>query len=271
MQLEILIQQLDAEQIEMLVAELAQLGFDSFWESNEGLRGYIDDAALNRSEVDVLTKRYNVSYSLQTVQSASWDVALSDRFEAIEISEDCIVRSSQTAASGHLHQIIVDPKLAFGSGEHPSTWLCLKMQLEMDHAHKKVIDIGTGSGILAVMAEKLGAAHIDAFDNNPWAIEVMQETLQLNHSEKIKAMAGEQDELELHPPYDLALGNLNASVLKEYLPQFVELVKPQGEMLLSGYMKKDRDAIHQLALQCGLLLQKEMAKDEWVAVLYSRS
>ncbi|MCL3782068.1 50S ribosomal protein L11 methyltransferase [Prolixibacteraceae bacterium JC049] len=270
MQLEILITDITEALGEVMVAELSLQGFESFWESEEGLRGYIEEDVFDEAKMLELKKQYGIHYQLQNVNSASWDVALNDHFQSIEISENCIVRSSQTTETNHKYQLVVDPKLAFGSGEHPSTWLCLKMQLEMDHFNKKVVDIGTGSGILAIMAEKCGAAEIDAFDNNPWAIEIMQETLQLNASKKINVMAGEQDDINLQAPYNLALGNLNASVLLEYLPQFIELVENGGQMLLSGYMEKDKDAIHELAANSGLSLLKESEKDNWIAALFEK-
>lgn len=270
MQLEVLIKGLSEELNEVIIAELSVLGFNSFWESADGLRGYIDKDVFSEQKLIDLQNKYSMNYFVQQVNSATWDVALDDRFENIEISEDCIVRSSASESTLHHYQLIIDPKLAFGSGNHPSTKLCLQMQLEIDHTDKSIVDIGTGSGILSVMAEKRGAKHIDAFDNNPWAIEVMNETLQLNNSQCINAMVGEQDELELSNSYDLALGNLNASVLKEYLHDFISLIKQNGQILLSGYMVKDKETIHNIALNSGLYLIDEKEKDEWIAALFEK-
>ncbi len=258
---------------DILIAELSLLGYESFWESDEGLRAYIEDSLFEKKELIQLLAKYNHQWEfhLQSTEPDEWDVSKKDKFEPIIIANQCLIKGSNSSFKANVpHTLIVDAHLAFGSGHHPSTHLCLEAQLTIDFKGKNVIDIGCGTATLALLAEKLGAKFIDAIDNNPWAIEVAERNLILNQSTNIRLQALDTHTAKLNTPYDIILGNLNEAVLKTELQHFPALLKSNGYLLLSGFMQKDATWIHEIALANQLIEIKKFEKEDWIAKIYQK-
>lgn len=264
---------ISSELSDLLVAELSELDYTSFWEREDGLCAYIESDRFEETQLKAILQKYFPvalpTYEIQHTQGASWDKAQADDFAPILISEKCLIHSPQFQPSQtYLYEIIIQPKLSFGTGQHPSTYASIECQLELNFAHKNILDLGCGSGILAILAAKMAAKTIDAIDNNPWAVTICKENIALNHCFQIKVQTGDIYQSQLSQSYDFILANLNAQVLLKELPDYIPYLSKQGSILLSGFMSKDEKAIHNLASQLGLSQIRRQERKNWLAKIY---
>lgn len=166
--------EVNAEFSEILVAELAEIGFDTFLENENGLLAYIleedfDDIAFKQI-METYAPKTTLFYSLKKIEKQNWNEEWEKSFDPIEVSDKILVRASFHESKPNFdHEIIITPKMSFGTGHHETTSQILELQLEIDHKNKSVLDVGTGTGILAILAEKLGANDIKAFDIDEWS------------------------------------------------------------------------------------------------------
>lgn len=270
--IEIHFQNLPSELNDLFIAELSGLAYSSFWERDDGLCVYIELAAFEEQDLLQIIQKYQlekqVTYQIQATHHQNWDKAQED-FAPILIKNQCLIYPPHSPVQEfYPYKIIIQPRLSFGTGQHPSTFLSIEMQLELDFHNKKVLDLGCGSGILAILAQKMGASQVDALDNNPWAIEICKENIQLNQCPQIQVWLGDIYSAPLEKSYDIILANINAEVLLQEIPNYVSWLKPNAYILLSGFLKKDEPAIQQLTHTFSLekCLRKEKAN--WIAALY---
>ena len=203
---------------EILIAELAEVGYDSFLETDEGFDAYIQEDLFDRNTYQQVIDQYRDAASLQVTEAimpkVNWNEEWEKNYDPIEVGDQVYVR-----ASFHEHrpefeyEILINPKMSFGTGHHATTYLMLSHQLTIDHSGKRVLDIGSGTGILAIMAHQLGAGHIEAFDIDEWCVENGNENFSLNGIQDIQMDLGTIREVSPKGPYDLVLANINKNVL----------------------------------------------------------
>ena len=165
-----------------------------------------------------------------------------------------------------IHEILINPKMSFGTGHHATTYLMIQQMQGMNLFEKRVFDFGTGTGVLAILAEKMGATDIVAIDNDPWSIENANENIRLNKGMHIKLVSAE------HPPekqhFDLILANINRSVLLKFIPALSNLLAPSGYLLLSGILEEDDELLTQAVDSTDLFFANRLSKDGWVSLLF---
>lgn len=256
------------EMQDILVAELSSLGCDTFWNSGKGLRAYFEKDQFPADAIEEILIKYELSAPrVQSTASEEWSVALKDQYAELIIDDQLIIDDGKGMPSYEFsYRIIVDPKLAFGSGHHPTTFLCLERMLFMDFTEKTVLDLGCGSGILSVLAHQKGAKEICAIDNNPWAIEISEKTFNANQCKSILLKQSEIADLE-NETFEVVLANLNASVIGDELSNITEHIAPNGKILLSGFMEKDQEQIVQQCEENGITLAETNSKDGWVVLV----
>ncbi|MEO1653406.1 MAG: 50S ribosomal protein L11 methyltransferase [Bacteroidota bacterium] len=263
----------NAELMEILIAELEQLGFESFWEEDKILRAYISSDQFSEEKLRKLMGRYQeqgiTHFSWTTLQAKTWLKAREDRYPPLYIKNQLLVIDpSDTFQARPPYQIQILTALSFGSGAHPSTELCLRMMLEISFERSSILDLGCGTGVLALLAELMGGAYILAMDNNPWAIEVCRENLKINQSTKIDLRLGSIASLSKGEKFDFILANLNASVLEKELHLYPDFLAPNAQIILGGYMEKDKGAIDGIATRASLLKIQERTKEGWIVGLF---
>lgn len=246
----------DAEVSEMLMAELGSGPYDSFLETDDGLEAYIEKEHFDKSFLHTILAKYRLTekdYETQLVEEKNWNVEWEKHFEPIIVDEQCLVRATfHQVLQAYPYEIVINPKMAFGTGHHATTYLMLGWQLTLDQQDKKVIDAGCGTGVLAIMAQLRGAKAITAFDNNEWAVDNSQENFTINHCPDINLFLGTIQDVEMSPSYDLILANINRNVLMDEMPLYAERLAPGGELLLSGFLTSDRALIENRAKEVGL-------------------
>ncbi|MFD2520182.1 50S ribosomal protein L11 methyltransferase [Emticicia soli] len=264
--------QIDADFVEILMAELAELGFESFVETDEGLEAYVQEELFNDLAIKQMLENYAsrtaISYQFKKIARQNWNEEWEKNFQPIQIGEQIYVRADfHEPKSDFPYEIIITPKMSFGTGHHETTSMVMEHQLGIEHTNKKVLDVGTGTGILAVLASKLGATTISAFDIDEWSVENTIENVKLNDVSNVIVRLGTIED-EPHDMYDIVLANINRNILISQIPAYVTFLKPGGELIVSGFYEKDIADIETIAESVGLKKVAQLSKNNWAAVVF---
>ncbi len=257
---------------EILIAELAEVGFESFLETDEGVNAYISEDQFSREAYQEVIDQYSEAAEIVVVEGimpkVNWNEEWEKHYDPISIGTEVYVRASFHEPKPEVkHEIIINPKMSFGTGHHATTYLMLSHQLELDHQNKRVIDIGSGTGILAVMAHQLGAAHIEACDIEDWCVQNGNENFDLNGLNNVRMSLGTIREIKPQGNFDIVLANINKNVLLDEMSIYASHLKNSGHMLLSGFYSHDVADIKKSAESSGFILLNQKTKDNWAALV----
>jgi ribosomal protein L11 methyltransferase len=260
-------------QQDLLINALGEIGFDTFEEVDFGFKAYIPSAEFDQDKLDGALSFYkdifSFSYEIILIPQKNWNEVWESNFEPIEISDKIFVRATFHQPKPEFpYEIVIDPKMAFGTGHHQTTSMMLELMLENDFENKKVLDMGCGTGILAIMAAKLGAAEITAIDYDPICYTSTIENSQLNNINNIKTICGSKEVIP-HEKFDTVLANINRNILLDQIKNYDEALKPGGEIYLSGfYETPDLDIIIEAAGKYGLRYVKHKTANNCVAAKF---
>ncbi len=260
---------------EILIAELASIGFDSFLETETGIEGYVLQEQFSRDSFDEVISTYRESAALTVVEGVlpkvNWNEEWEKNYDPIEVGKLVYVRASfHSPQPGFQYEIVINPKMSFGTGHHATTFQLLSLQGNIDHQGKRVLDVGSGTGILAIMAHLLGAKEVEAFDIDSWCVDNGNENFELNGLSTQMGL-GTIREVKPKGPYELILANINKNVLLDELAIYTSLLAPQGILLLSGFYSEDIDDLNQAASLNGLRLTTQSTKDNWAALEFQKN
>jgi ribosomal protein L11 methyltransferase len=254
-----------------LVAELSARGFESFVESEKGLTAYInqDDYVDNLLDDIFLLKNkdFSISFSSKTVAQQNWNAAWEKSFKPIKIEDQCLVRAPFHAKEATTYDIVIEPKMSFGTGHHETTFMMLQHLLNEEMEGKTVLDMGCGTGILAILAEMRGAQSVDAIDIDLWCYNNTLENASRNNCNRITAFQGDASLLK-DKKYDCIIANINRNILLEDIPTYSKCLKSNGILFLSGFYLNDLNAISSKCQVFGLQFEKNFEKNNWVAAKY---
>ena len=256
---------------DILIAELAEIGFESFVENPNGLLAYVkqEDFSPDHFEgMPVLQNNlFDISYTKKTIAQQNWNAKWEADFDPIVVDGGCRVRASFHSKGEETYDIIIDPKMSFGTGHHETTFMMLQHMLVHDFDQKTVLDMGCGTGVLAILAEKMGASKISAIDIDPWCVENTNENIRLNTCQHIEAKEGGA-ELIQEKAYDVLLANINRNVLIDQIPVYVKSLRANGILFVSGFYCDDLDAITATCAANGMRFEKNIQKNKWVSAKY---
>lgn len=260
---------------EILIAELAEVGYDSFLETDEGFDAYIQEDLFDRNSFQQVIDQYHEEASLQVTEGkmpkVNWNEEWEKNYDPIEVGDQVYVRASfHQPRPEFKYEILINPKMSFGTGHHATTFLMLSHQLTIDHTDKSVLDIGSGTGILAIMAHQLGAGHIEAFDIDEWCVENGNENFDLNEMSVVRMGKGTVREVKPQGEFDIVLANINKNVLLDEMDVYASLVKTNGYLLLSGFYEHDVLDIAEKAFQYGFVEKEVQTKDGWAALILEK-
>lgn len=260
---------------DIIVAELAEAGFDSFVETPDGVDAYAPADVFDEAQVQEIVLKYAaltpVTYTFSALPRRNWNEEWEKNYQPIYIGNQCVVRASfHQLAETFPYEIVINPKMSFGTGHHETTALMLEMQLGVDHAGKRVLDAGCGTGILAIMACKRGAAHVDAYDIDAWAVENARENCGLNGCPGIGIQLGTIAEVQLRGPYGVILANINRNVLLREIPMYAARLSPGGLLLLSGFYEQDVAELNKVAAESSLRQTAGHIKQNWAALCFQK-
>ena len=255
---------------EILIAELSMLNFDAFEESEAGFVASCEENQWEEAPVLEIMDRYDVRFQKSIVPKTNWNEAWEKNYESVKIGNQVYVRASfHDPDPTFKHQILITPKMSFGTGHHDTTSLMLKKQLGIDHKSKEVLDVGCGTGVLSILASQLGAKRVKALDIDAWAVENSKENFSLNDCE-IEVMFGGIELIEEISAYDIILANINKNVLLDQIPAYAERMKSSGILLLSGFYAQDIDDIKVSADQTGLQFSESDVQNNWAVLTFEK-
>ena len=259
---EVIFSPLTAAQSELLIATLDLLGYEGFEESVGELRAYIPSTQFELVLINELASRYAVSFRLNELQPTNWNQQWESNFDPVTIGSFLHIRASFHPSVSHtIHEIVITPKMSFGTGHHATTRLMATEMSKLQWAQKSVFDFGTGTGILAILAEKLGAAKVTAIDNDTWSIENATENIIANQCSHVQLALS--DQLPEQGKYDFVLANINTFIIKQYLPSLTTMLAPEGQLLLSGLLVEDITALISSCDVLGLRVLSAETLGDW--------
>lgn len=255
---------------EIFTALLAELGFDSFTDNPEGLTAYIPTHLYDEADLKRFFNDFNLdlkaAYTVEHIDEQNWNKQWESNFEPITVEKFCRVRAPfHKPQEGFDLEIIIEPKMAFGTGHHQTTWLMTREIFGLDIKGKSVLDMGCGTGILAIVAEKLGAAKVKAIDNDSWAYENSKENVAANNCFKIDVVLGDAEAIG-NQKFDVILANINLNILLNDLGKYVDQLNPEGLLIMSGILTSDVATIEHAAKQHGLTPVQSKTRDDWALV-----
>ncbi|AQW92804.1 50S ribosomal protein L11 methyltransferase [Elizabethkingia anophelis] len=257
---------------EILMAELIEQGFDSFTENPDGILAYIQAELLNEEELKnqwlLNHDEVKISYTYKEMPNINWNEEWEKNFQPINVEDKVLIRAEFHESQGLEEEIIIQPKMSFGTGHHATTYLMIQQMMDMDFQGKKVLDMGCGTSVLAIYAKKKGASDVLGIDIDEWAVENSRENAERNNT-PMRVELGTADNLGLEK-FDIILANINRNILISDIPRYVEVLEPGGSLLLSGLCFFDVDDILQVCNEQNLQLQKKLQREEWVSLLLTK-
>lgn len=258
---------------EILIALLGDLPFESFEQGEKGFTAYIKTADAEGLDLSGFKfGDFKYSYTVESIKQENWNEAWEKNFEPVTVDGLLCIRAPFHAKNTKVRQeIIVMPKMSFGTGHHQTTRLVCREMFGLDLEGKRVLDMGCGTGILAILAEKLGARDILGIDIDEWSVENSAENCQGNGCTRIRIKIGDVGDLKGEQPYDVILANINKNVLKKHLPVYAEKLQPGGTLLMSGFFTTDVEELKELGAGPGLQFVKTENENEWAMVRMTKS
>lgn len=253
---------------DILIALLADLGFESFTQNETGVDAYIQEEFENEDLVKELSfEDFTFSYVRTLIPKTNWNEEWEKNFNPVYVDDLVCIRAHFHPADENIkHDIVITPKMSFGTGHHDTTWLVSKTMFSIPFANTYVLDMGCGTGILAILAKQLGATKLLGIDIDEWSIENSIENAAINNASDIEFKKGDAALLSSQETFDVILANINKNVLKKDLPAYFTCLKKEGYLLLSGFFTADVEELKQLATTIGFSFEESYNKNEWAVI-----
>lgn len=256
----------NAAENEILIALLANAGFESFEEADKSLKAFIKEEGFTENSLQDIINIVPVNYAITVVPQQNWNAQWESSFEPIIVNEFVAIRAAfHQPVKNVQHEIIITPKMSFGTGHHATTYMMIEQMQALDFTGKRVVDFGTGTGVLAILAEKMGALSVDAIDYDEWSIENAVENTAANNCNKINLIKAET--IAVGKVYDIILANINLNVILENLAAVKAVSKKDTLILLSGFIKSDEILMSEALSAKGIFQIKTIQKGEWICIL----
>ena len=261
---------------EILMTELADLGYESFVETEEGILAYakvqdVDvDYPCKGSSIELKDKEFQADIAVKIIPQQNWNAVWESDFHPVFVEDRLTILApfhNEKEAKGLL--VWIEPKMSFGTGHHQTTWMMSKALLELPQVPNKVLDMGTGTGVLAIIAEKQGARDIVAVDIEDWSVENTQENAARNGCSHIETFCGDVDVLE-GKNFELILANINKNVLKAHIASYAKMLMTGGQLIISGFFETDADELILVAEENRLLHSGSLSRETWAALTFDK-
>lgn len=255
---------------DVLAAELGDLGFESFSETETGLKAYILKDSFNSISFENLltfNSECSVKFNVSEIPKENWNLEWEKNFHPINVNDVCSIRAPFHPDPKLPIDIIIEPKMSFGTGHHETTYLMVEFLLEMDFTNLKVLDMGCGTGVLAILAKKKGAKDVDAIDIDNWCYVNSIENIERNDCQDIKVYEGDVALIKGNI-YNVIIANINRNILLEDIKLYSRSLANGGTLLLSGFYVEDIESIVAECAKYGLKLEDQAVKNNWVALKF---
>ena len=264
------------ENREIIAAMLGQIEFDSFSDTKKWIQAYIQESQFSEDLMNDTLENVklifdNFNYTITTIEDKNWNAEWEKNFEPIHISEECRIRAPfHSSEPKYKYEIIIEPKMSFGTGHHATTALMMKQILDFDFSNKEVLDMGCGTGVLGILASLKNAKNVYAVDIDNWSFENTIENAERNNIKNISIKKGDAS-LLVGKHFDVILANINRNILLNDMAMYVNSINNNGSLILSGFYSQDLPIISDKANQLGLKYENHIENDSWVAVKFSKN
>lgn len=261
---------------EVLISQLAEIGFESFTEEKHGLKAYIPEKEFNENSLGALLSParamdVNIDYTTNVIKHQNWNAKWESDFSPVKVDNDLVIKAPfHNIEESFRFEILIEPQMSFGTGHHDTTYLLCKNMLQMDWTDKKVLDVGTGTGVLAILAQFLGASAIVGTEIDPGSFENAIDNVKKNNVESIELLPVDIDAVTTKD-FDVIIANINKNVLKRHLPFYKEKIKKNGILMMSGFFASDIDELNEHAVANDFALVKQYTQNEWAVVKYKKN
>ncbi len=268
--IQISFQNVEADKAEILIALLSDAGFTGFEEAESTLEAFIPMSNFDQIEFDRLVESTNTSYSKSVIKEINWNEKWESDFEPVCIYTKNGKPFVKIRAGFHKpdasfeHEVIITPKMSFGTGHHATTYLMVDRMGEIDFKNKSVIDFGTGTGVLAILAEKLGSISVIAIDNDDWSINNALENTEINFCRNVQVVKAES--ISNIDAAHIILANINLNVIIANLPAIKAASLPGAIILFSGIMLADEEILSEEIIKAGLIMNAIFRRENWLAI-----
>jgi ribosomal protein L11 methyltransferase len=255
---------------EILIAELGYAGFESFVETEEGITAYIQKEEWNTNILDDIqilkSGEFEITYTFEDIEQTNWNAEWEKNFNPIVVDDICAVRAPFHEKFSTEYDIIIEPKMSFGTGHHETTHMMIQHILKNDFTNKSVLDMGCGTGVLAILAELKGAKPIDAIDYDNWCYLNSLENVERNNCKHITVIEG--DASVLHKNYDIIIANINRNILLQDMKTYVSCLNKGGTLFLSGFYNNDIPVIQGECEKYLLKFEEKLERNNWVSLKF---
>lgn len=257
--------------VEILIAELGFAGFESFVETQEGVNAYIQKEDWKPSileDVQILNSdEFEISFTFKEIEQTNWNAEWEKNFNPIIVDKICTVRAPFHEKLNTAYDIVIEPKMSFGTGHHETTHMMIQHILKNDFQNKSVLDMGCGTGVLAILTEMKGAKLIDAIDIDNWCYLNSIENIERNNCKHISVFEGEVTLIK-GKTYDVIIANINRNILLKDIITYSKSLSKKGILFLSGFYKKDIPIIEEECIKYSLKLEEIIERNNWVALKF---
>ncbi|MEN8776592.1 MAG: 50S ribosomal protein L11 methyltransferase [Polaribacter sp.] len=257
---------------EILIAELGNVGFESFVENQIGVTAYIQKEAYKENILEDIyilnSEEFSIKYTKNEVAQTNWNAEWEKNFTPIKVDDLVSIRAPFHENPNLKYEIVIEPKMSFGTGHHETTHMMVQHLLQLDLENKKVLDMGCGTGILAIFAEMKGAKPIDAIDIDNWCYENSIENVSRNNCKNISVYEGDSS-LLINKKYDVIIANINRNILLMDMKVYINCLKENGILLLSGFYQEDIPIIDAEVSKYNLNLDTYIERNNWVALKHN--
>lgn len=252
---------------EILIALLAEMQYEGFEESDDGLKAYISKPLFDEWPLTQLADQFQLQYSKKELPEINWNKEWESNFKPVVVDNFCAIRATfHKPVKNVQHEIIITPKMSFGTGHHATTFMMLQQMRDLDFTQKRVMDFGTGTGILAILAIKLGAAFVTAIDNDEWSINNARENLEKNNAISVDLKLAGKPVAE--NACDIILANIIRHVIEKNFYLMDKFLNNNGILVLSGLLESDKDSILKIAHSFHYTLAGFLQTDKWICLKF---
>lgn len=260
---------------EILIAKLNEIGYDSYEENKLGVKAYIETKIFDEKKIseicEDLSLQTNISYTFSILEEKNWNKEWEKNFNPVFINDSCVIRAPFHKPFNDVrYEIIIMPKMSFGTGHHPTTSLILNKMFEVNFLNKNVLDIGSGTGVLSILSSILGADFCLGIDNDKWAYENAKQNAILNNTLNIDFRYGTIDSIKKETHFDIVLININRNTILKEISSYIKFMDPNADLILSGFLHEDVDIIIDRLIKHNFKKLDIKNKDKWQMIHFKR-
>lgn len=260
---------------EILIAEFAEIGFESFVETDSGFVAFILESEFQDDLFNEVIERYRQStsivYSKDVVERKNWNEEWEKQYEPIIVDDQCLIKAPfHQIDKNYPFEILIQPKMSFGTGHHDTTYLMIQALISQTLTEKNVLDIGCGTGILALLALKYGAASATALDLDPWSVENTSENAALNELDDVQIIEGTVQQVEKSQQFELIFANINRNVILDEINLYSSHLKQGGKIFCSGFYEKDAVVVEKAARNWQLEVIYRKVRNQWICIGFKK-